>query len=178
MFSQYFLDKRSSTVGTLVLMGLYALTNSAGAANPEPVTVEVEFVDPITITENNALQFGLLDQNLANLETIVIAPNSAVTDAAGRVLGGTQAASDLTVVSTAAQAITILVDNVVNGTGYTLGNIVCSYNGGADTACDGAGMSATSVASATLLIGTTMTGDGGSVTGVANGSFDVTLSYQ
>ncbi len=177
MFDEVFIVKQSRIVVACVLAGLLTL-NSAGAANPEPVTVEVEFVDPITIGENNALQFGLLDQNFANLETIVIGTNSAVTDAAGRVLGGTQAAGDFTVASTTAKAITILVDSIVDGTGYSLGTPLCSYDAGPDTACDGAGMSATSVASATLLIGATMTGDGLAVTGVANGSFNVTVSYQ
>jgi hypothetical protein len=36
----------------------------ADAANPESVTVDMSFLDPITITENNPLQFGLLDVNL------------------------------------------------------------------------------------------------------------------
>ena len=43
------------------LIGLMLATGAA-AENPEPVTVEVIFVDPITITEVNALQYGLLDQ--------------------------------------------------------------------------------------------------------------------
>ncbi len=73
------------------LVGLI-LATGAGAANPEPVAVGVEFVDPVTISENNALQFGLLDQNLAVAEDVVIAPDSSVTDAASRVLGGTHAA--------------------------------------------------------------------------------------
>lgn len=151
---------------------------AAAAANPETVTAEAEFVAPITLVENNALQFGLLDVNLANLETVVIGTNDAVTDAAGRVLGGSQAAADLTVSATASQAITILVDTVSSGTGYSLGSFLCRYNAGADGACDGAGLSATSVASAVLEIGATMTGDGLAAAGVANGSFNVTVTYQ
>lgn len=148
------------------------------AANPEPVVAEVEFVDPITITEVTALRYGFLDANLANAETVVIATNSAVTDAGGNILGGTQAAANVAVTATAAQAITILVDTVVDGTGYALGTFLCAYDGGTITACDGAGYSETSVASATLLIGATLTGDGLAAVGVANGSFNVTVSYQ
>lgn len=150
----------------------------ANAANPESVTAEVEFVAPITITENNALQYGLLDVNMANAETVVVGTDDSVTDAGSNVLGGTQAAADLTVAATAAQSITILVDNVSSGSGYALGTFLCSYDGGADTACDGGGMSATSVASAVLEIGATLTGDGTATVGAANGSFDVTVSYQ
>ncbi len=71
-----------ATLGSTLIGRIFA--TRANAVNPEPVTVEVEFVDPITITTNNALQFGLLDVNLANLETVVIAPDSSVTDAASR----------------------------------------------------------------------------------------------
>lgn len=163
----------ASAVASLLII------SSAGAANPESVTAEVQFVDPITITENSALKFGLLDQNLASLETVVIGTNSAVTDAANRVQGGTQAAANLTVAATAAQSITILVDNIVNGTGYALSGFNCDYNtAAASGACGGGGLSATSAASATLLIGATLTGDGLAATGVANGSFDVTVTYQ
>jgi hypothetical protein len=159
------------------LAGL-ALTGSANAANPESVTAEVEFVAPVTITENNALQYGLLDVNMVNLEAIVIAPNGAVADPASRVLGGTQAAANLTVTATGGEAITLLVDNVANNTGYGLASFMCNYNAGADTACDGAGYSETSVASATMTIGATLTGNGLATPGVFNGSFDVTVTYQ
>ncbi len=159
------------------LIGLM-LATVADAANPEPVTVEVEFVDAITITEVNALQFGLLDQNLALGETVIITPNSSVTDAGGNVLGGTQAAADLTVTATAGQSITILVDTIVSSAGYTLATFMCEYDGDGDWTCDGAGYSETTVANASLKVGVTLTGDGTAVAGVANGSFNVTVSYQ
>jgi hypothetical protein len=159
------------------LVGL-TFAGSANAANPESVVVEVEFVAPVTITENNPLQFGLLDVNMINLESIVISPNSAVADPATRVLGGTQAAANLTVSATEAEAITILVDNIASNTGYSLSGFTCNYNSGADTACEGAGYLETSVASATMTVGATMTGNGLAVPGVFNGSFDVTVTYQ
>jgi hypothetical protein len=152
--------------------------SSAFAANPEPVVAEVTFVDPVTITETNALQYGLLDAGLANGEEVVIAPDGSVTDVNNRIVGGAQAAAELTVTASGAQAITILIDTVSSGSGYTLGSFVCSYDGGADTACDAGGYSATSVASASLAVGATLTGDGSAAAGVANGSFNVTVSYQ
>jgi hypothetical protein len=159
------------------LIGLMLVTG-ADAANPEPVTVGMDFVDPITITENGSLRFGLLDQAL-NTETIIIAPNSGVSGTGtGLILGGTQAAADLTVTATASQSITILVDTIVSGAGYTLGTFMCKYGSGTDTACDGSGYSATSAASATLLIGATLTGDNTAVAGAADGSFNVTVAYQ
>ena len=147
------------------------------AANPEPVVVQVSFVDPITITEVNALQFGLLDQNLALAETVVLSPLGGVTaDAGSNVLGGTQAAAELTVTATAGFAITIDVIEVTEGTGYTLGTYMCNYDGGTDTACEG-GYPETSVASADLFVGVTLTGDGNAVPGAADGSITVTITY-
>ncbi len=161
-----------------VLLGLMPATFS-DAANPESVTVNMSFIDPVTITENSPLQFGLLDVNMANTETIVIAPDSAVTDTQNNILGGTQGAANLTVTATASQPITILVDNVSTASGYSLSNWLCNYDSaGSDTACDGAGYSETSVASATLLIGVTLTANGSATVGTDNSTFDVTVSYQ
>jgi hypothetical protein len=139
----------------------------------------MNFLDPVTITEVNPLRFGLLDVNMANTETIIIAPNSTVTDTQNNILGGTQGAANLTVTATASQAITILVDNVSTANGYSLGTWMCNYNGaGADTGCDGSGYSETSATSATLLVGVTLTADGTATVGTDNSTFDVTVSYQ
>lgn len=151
----------------------------ADAANPESVTVDMVFMDPITITEINPLQFGVLDVNLRNHKKVIIAPDGSVTDQFGYVLGGTQAAANVTVTATASQSITILVDNVSSATGYSLGTWMCNYNGaGSDSSCDGGGYSETSVTSATLLIGATLTGNGNAVAGSDDSTFDVTVTYQ
>ena len=152
--------------------------SSVDAASSEPVVAQVTFVEPISVIEVSALQYGLLDQSFVNPDVVVIAPDSTVTDTASRVVGGMQAAANLTVAATPAQAITILVDSVVNGTGYALGTFICNYDAGTDSVCDGAGYSQTSAASATLLIGATLAGDGLAVAGAADGSFNVTVSYQ
>ena len=148
------------------------------AANPETVAVRVTFVDPIEISEISALQFGSLDQNLADLESVTLAPDSVVTDPADRVEGGPQAAASLTITATPGHAITIHVDSVVPGAGYALTDFRCNYDAGADAVCEGAGYSGTSVAIGTLLVGATLTGDGTAVAGAADGSFDVTVTYQ
>jgi len=160
------------------VLGLMPVT-VANATNPEPVTVGMSFLDPVTITENASLRFGLLDVNMANLETIVIAPSDSVTDAGGNVFGGTQGAADLTVTASASQSITILVDNVSTATGYTLGTWMCNYDAaGSNSACDGAGYSETSATSAALLIGVTLTGNGAAVAGNDDSTFDITVTYQ
>ncbi len=175
--NKFSLKKFAALLGS-ILIGLIFAT-SASAANPEPVTVEVEFVDPITIVENNALQFGLLDVNLGGAEVVIIAPDGGLTDAGSNVLGGTQAAADLTVAAQAGLPINILVDNISANTGYTLATFICDYDGGADLACDGTGLNvASSVASAALRVGVTLSGTGGALVGTFNGSFDVTVIYQ
>ena len=148
------------------------------AAATETVAVQVTFVDPIAISETSALQFGALDQNLANLETVTVAPDNAVTDPSGRVEGGSQAAASLTVTATPGKAITIHVESVAPGAGYSLTDFSCSYDAGPDAACDGGGYSGISVASGALRVGATLTGDGTAVAGAADGSFDVTVTYQ
>ena len=151
----------------------------ADAANPESVTVDMTFLDPVTITENNPLQFGLLDVNMSNNNKVIVAPDDSVTDSKNNVVGGTQAAADLTVTAAASQSITILVDNVSSATGYVLEIWKCNYNSaGSDSNCDGGGYSETSAASATLLIGATLKGNGNAVAGADNSTFDVTVTYQ
>ena len=168
--------KRFAAIGGSALMGL-TLTIGANAANPEPLVAQVTFANPITITEVNSLQWGTLDHNL-NTETIIIAPNSTVTGTGTAfVIGATPAAANLTVGATPG-GITILVDTIVSGAGYSLTAFLCDYDGGTVTACDGAGYSETAVSSATLLIGATLTGDNSAVPGAANGSFEVTVTYQ
>jgi hypothetical protein len=138
----------------------------------------MDFVDPITITEVSALRYGVLDEAL-NLETIIIATNDGVSGTGtALILGGTQAAADLTIAATASQTLSILVDNPLPGAGYTLTLFRCKYAAEADAACDVGGYTATAVGSGTLKIGATLTGDNTATAGNADGSFDVTVTYQ
>ena len=150
----------------------------ADAANPEPVTVDMTFMDPITITENNPLQFGLLDVNMADLEVVRVRPGRSVVDNGNNILGGTQAEANLTVTAQVGATITIDAGNAATATGYVLRRFRCRYNGAtADGNCN-AGYTATAVASATLLVGGDVRGNGNAVVGVDNSSFDVTVTYQ
>jgi hypothetical protein len=144
----------------------------------ELVEATVTFVDPTGIGALNDLHFGSLDRNLSDQESVTVAPDSTVTDSANRVVGGSQAPASLNVTAAPGQAITILVDAVDSGPGYSLADFRCKYDAGSDTACDGPGYSEISVASGTLLVGVTLVGQGNAVAGAADGSFDVTISYQ
>ena len=156
------------------LMGLMLATVARAAV--ENVVAQVTFADPVTIVEVNSLQFGIIDHVL-NTETIIIAPDDGLSGTgSGLVLGGTQAAAELTITAEALQTLTILIDTIVDGTGYALSAFVCNYNGGTDTACNS--LTPTAVATAPLLIGATLTGDNLAVPGAADGSFNVTILYQ
>jgi hypothetical protein len=171
--------KRFAVIAGSAVMGLTLATVTN--AEVEPVTAEVEWIAPITISAPVPnLQFGLLDVNMANGHTVAISAENptTVTDANGNVVGGTQSAAEMTVTATASQTLSIQVGNITNNTGYTLGSFMCKYDTGSPTACQAAPHTPTSVASATLLVGATLTGDGAAVAGVRNGSFDVTVLYQ
>ena len=144
----------------------------------ELVEATVTFVEPAGIGAVNDLQFGSLDRKLTGQESVTVAPDSTVTDSADRVVGGSQAPASLNVTATPGQAISILVDAVDSGAGYSLADFRCKYDAGSDTACDGPGYSEISVGSGTLLVGVTLVGQGNAVAGIADGSFDVTISYQ
>ncbi len=158
------------------LMGL--MLANVSYATLEVVTAEVTFAGPISITPVNQLQFGVLDVAL-NLETIIIATNNGTSGTGlSLILGGTQLAADLTIAATAGPTISILVDNPLPGTGYTLGTFICKYGAGSDTPCDGAGYTAAAGASITLKIGATLTGTNSAIAGNADGTFDLTIVYQ
>ncbi len=162
---------------TVAVLGLSSVSG-VSVANPVTVPVRVSFVEPIAISEVNALEFGSVDQNLADSESVTVAPDSTVTDPADRVEAGPQAAASLTVTATPGRAITIQVDSVDSGAGYSLTDFHCNYNSGTDSACDGSGYPVTSATSGTLNVGATLTGDGTATAGDADGSFDVTVTYQ
>lgn len=174
--------KNKRITGVVVIFGssLMGLLPAivADAANPEPVTVGMTFQDPVTITENNPMQFGLLDVNMANLDRVRVRPNGTTRDDANRILGGTQAPADLTVGAQPSQTIMIVVENEVDGNGYDLVRFRCRYNGAASDGNCNAGYTETSVASATLLIGVDVRGNGLATVGVDNGAFDITVFYQ
>lgn len=173
--------------GRILYVAVMALLLPAAslAASSVTVRVQVTFVDPVGISEVSALQFGSGSQYLADQESVTVASTGTVSDPADHVMGGAktvvrgapQAAANLKVKAASRQSITILVEGASPGAGYSLTDFRCSYNGGSDTACDGEGYSETSVASGTLLVGATLTGDGTAMTGAVDGTFEVTVIY-
>jgi len=174
MNTKYSLKRFLVIVGS-TLSGLM-LATGVDAANPETVSVDVTFVAAITIVEDSALLFGLIDEAL-NTETITIATNDGLTDGGGMVIGGLQRAADLTITATGGVSMNIAIGGITPNTGYTLATFMCDYELGTITACDGGGYTVTSVADGALRVGVTLTGNNLAVPGVSNGSFTVTVSY-
>lgn len=145
----------------------------------ELVRAEVTFVSPAGIGESNDLLISATDPDSATAERVTIAPNAH--EGGGKVatvLPGTKTAASLTVAAPPGVPVTILVDEVVAGDGYSLVDFRCNYAAGSETVCDGRGFSATTVERGTLLVGATLTGKENLMAGTAGGRFDVTVSYQ
>jgi len=171
--------KRFAVIAGSALMGLM-LATGIYAANPEQVTAEVEWIAPVAIAENNALQFGMLDVGTAASETVTINTDDTYSEStANTVVGGTQAAADLTITVPASTPISILVDNIGVGTYYTLGTFLCNYEGAGDVACDAPyDFTSAAAASGDVEIGATLTVVGTPTAVVDNTTFDVTVTYQ
>ena len=167
-------------VSGFALIGLLFATNVD--AQTENVAVEVTFVAVITIVEDFPLRFGLIDVAIPGGNTLIIAPNDALTGTGTAFsVGGTQEAADLTITATAGAGINILIDSVVlpGGADYSLGAWLCDYEAGADLPCDGVGLDiASAVATGALRVGVTLTAIAGATAGNQDGTFDVTVTYQ
>jgi len=150
------------------------------AANPEPVAVEVEFVTPITIVENNTLKFGLLSTAIVNTNVVTVAFNDGVTDASTVVVGGTQEAGQVTIGANVGTAATLTVSETGTSTSYDLTAFSCRYDStGTDVDGDcGAGLAVTTVASAVTLIGATLTANASPGAGTDDTILEITMTYD
>jgi len=174
--------KRFAAIAGSALMGLM-LAAGANAANPEPVPVEVEWIIPAAIFTDNPLQFGQLDVGTVAGQTVTINTDDTYAETtANTVVGGAQAAAQVTITATDLTGISILVDNAIAGTYYTLGTFKCSYAGAADAVCDSAYPVTTSASSSTsgdiVEIGAILTVVGVPTAITDDTTFDVTVIYQ
>ena len=147
----------------------------------EVVEAEVTFVDPFGIGGVSDLTISATEQIAASSRTLTVSPDSVGggdKSATRTAKDDPQIPAELTIRAAPYQPITITVDEVVDGAGYSLSDFRCNYNAGPDTPCDGSGFTETSVSYGTLLVGATLTGDGTRVAGGADGRFEVTISYQ
>jgi len=110
-------------------------------------------VAALTLTLITAPEFGILYAGAGGRQ-FVLNTNGTVTGTSASDYISGAAAGQLTVADTASpQSISILVDNISTFGGLSVNDALCSYNGGVQQSCDGAGMTVTSVSSATLRVG-------------------------
>lgn len=154
------------------------LCTNAYSTNPESVAANVTFVTPITITEVADLNFGLVSTNMVSLDTVTISTAGAITSSEPTLLLGSNVhqAANVTITATSGHTVTIVVDNFAAATGYALSLPTCKYDAEVEAACST--LTTTSVASATVLIGMTLIGNGSDVDGADNSSFDITMTYN
>ena len=157
---------------------LLALSPAPTAADTETVTVEVTFIDRIQISKSNALTLALAEQDVASIGSITVSSDVADPSSNGNAVQSPHAAASMTIAATPDREITIRVDSVHLGAGYTLTDFRCSYGALVEMPCDGTGLPGAAVASDSLRVGATLIGDGTAVNGNSDASFEVTIAYQ
>jgi len=115
-------------------VGMYVLLAFPGAA-----------VAALTLTLIIAPEFGILYSGAGGRQ-FVLNTNGTVTGTSASDYISGAAAGQLTVADTASpQSISIVIDNISTFGGLSVNDALCSYNGGVQQSCDGAGMTVTSV---------------------------------
>ncbi len=110
----------------------------------------------ISLTEITSPTFGLILSGASGRNFILNTSGSISGASASDHLTG-QSAGDITITDdTAPTTIVIFVDTIIPSAGLTVNQVLCSYNGGAQTRCD-TSMNVSSTASASLKIGVDIT---------------------
>jgi hypothetical protein len=145
----------------------------------ELAEAKVTFVHPVGVGKINDMQIGMSDRDLLFSAQVTVPPDDWMGGAKiAAVKPSMKTAASLSVNAPPGQAITIYVDEVNAGDGYSLADFRCNYNAGDEAACDGTGFSDISVASGTLVVGATLVAKDTGMSGPGTGSFDITISYQ
>ena len=182
MFKTNFSMKSFTGILGSTLIALMFVTSTDAVAQTESVVVPVAFVAPVILDpENNALEYGSLDDAMGVGEQVIVNPDNSTSDPATNIVGGTQASAKLDVTTTPGRPINILVDLIAPGAHYTLGTFLCDYNGPGDSGpCESPGLTVPlSVAGPTeIRVGATLTALATVTAGDFNGTFNVTVAYE
>jgi len=112
----------------------------------------VTAVTALTLTRVNTPSLGVMFAGESSRQFVLNTNDTVTGSVAGDHVSGA-AAGQFTVSDTSSPVtINILVENISSLGGLTVNQALCSYNDGAQQRCDGAGMSVTSVSSATLTV--------------------------
>ena len=138
----------------------------------------VTSVAALTLTRVTTPSFGVIFAGASSRQFVLNTDGTITGSGAADHISGALAGQFTVGDTTSPATIVILVDNISTLGGMTVNQALCSYNGGAQQSCDGAGMSVTSVSSASLKVGlditTSIAHTGGDAASV---SMDVSVAY-
>ena len=160
-------------MGIAVSGVVYAATQSFNAP--------VRFIQPLSFASATDPNMGDWYSGAASrgigIDTTAAATG---TNSADYVAGASVGSVDI--LGSASRTISIVANNFANGGGKVdITGVPCSWNGGAETACDGAGITGASTTPVghTLLLGVSATTNAVTVDGdTATPTFDIVVSYE
>ena len=164
-------------------LGLAAVTtsilvSSAAFAATQNFSAEVAFATPLTLTKVSDMDFGVVKASTAAIYTLSTA-GVVTANATGEVIGGTPNAGELDIAGSISQQIDITTDGLIADNGVTPTLPQCSYDGGAESACDALSAQAAPGLGKPLLVGVTITADGTQADGTtASPTFNVNVVYN
>jgi hypothetical protein len=166
------MNKLLISAGALVATA-FSTSAFAATTNTASSNATVNIVSPLTLTNDNGLDFGTI---VGPFTGEVVHVNSAgASDCAtvGLTCSGTPSAAKFTVTGTANQALVLTIPNSVtlNRSGGGSLSVDLSGDKPANPTLDSAG-------SASFTIGGKLTLTSGTVDGVYSNTFDVTANYQ
>ena len=165
---------------SVAIIAISAFITFNASAATQVLSSSVNFITPVSISVNNAPNFG--NVGFSTTATYVLSTAGAVTaSGAGSAIysGITPVAGSLKITGSATQGITISTGTYTVSNGVTPSAATCKYNGGAVvTACD-AGFAGTAPgANTTLLVGLTIATSSTTVAGSATPGLTVTVNYN
>ena len=133
----------------------------------------------LTLTRQVSPSLGTIYSGSSGRRFVLDTSGNVSGSGAGDYVSGAAAAVFQVEDDLSPSAITILAENLTSLGGVTVNQVLCSYNGGTQQKCDGTGISATSISTATLRVGldvtTAVTHTGGSTASV---SMDISIAYE
>jgi hypothetical protein len=157
------------------------LFSAPASATTESTTASATFISPIAITVNTALNFGTVLTSIGQNETLIVDTTAAVTGTGSASYLDSAAAGDASITGSDTQGVDIILNNSAANGGVSLSLFTCSYDGGAESACDSTlSVAAPTSLGKTLLFGGTATFTAASYSDgdTASPSFDIVVTYQ
>jgi hypothetical protein len=155
---------------------------AAVAADNVTITTGATFVQPISVSVTQNLDFGNVSTNMLIGSTAYAGATFAnMFTTAGNALGGSNHPAIINISSSPSQPMTLTISSVTNGAFYSLGAFKCVVGSDAAEKDCSRPINITPLLTSTVTsvrIGATMTKTTGVPSGLDSGSFNVTMTYQ